>query len=351
MQRRLFITLVIAAALLPGPGDARLVTRASGLASSLTDQELWRLSVDASEPSGYFRSENLTSNELQLQYVIPELARRTRHVRQPAVYLGVGPEQNFTYIAAVRPSMAVIFDIRRGNLQLQLMYKALFEMAADRADFVSLLFSRARPPGLTQESSVVELFEKFRDVPSSRASYIRNLNAIDERLTKMHRLALEPGDLVGIEHIYEAFYANGYMVRYSPTYDELMTATDGTGVHRGYLATEDDFKFLQDLETRNLVVPVVGDFGGPKAIRRVGEYLKTHGATVSAFYLSNVEQYLDDESKAPAFCRSTATLPLVESSTFIRSSSHGYGGYGGGYGRGFEQSLGDMAAETSICSR
>jgi hypothetical protein len=349
MQRRLFITLVIAAALLPAPGDAGFLARASGLASSLSDQELWQLSVDASEPSGYFRSDNLTSNELQLQYVVPELVRRTRQVHQPAVYLGVGPEQNFTYIAAVRPSMAVIFDIRRGNLQLQLMYKALFELAADRADFVSLLFSRARPPGLTAESSVIELFEKFRDVPSSRASYIRNLNAIDERLTKMHRLALEPGDLDGIERIYEAFYANGYTIRYSPTYDELMTATDRAGVHRGYLATEDGFKFLQDLETRNLVVPIVGDFGGPKAIRRVGEYLKAHGATVSAFYLSNVEQYLDRESKAPAFCRSVATLPLHESSTFIRSSSRGYGGYGNG--RGFEQSLGDMAAETAPCSR
>src|ERR1700736_2866437 len=208
MQRRLFITLVIAAALLPAPGDAGFLARASGLASSLSDQELWQLSVDASEPSGYFRSETLTSNELQFQYVIPELVRHTRQVHQPAVYLGVGPEQNFTYIAAVRPSLAIIFDIRRGNLQLQLMYKALFEMAADRADFVSLLFSRPRPPGLTAESSVIELFEKFRDVPSSRATYIRNLNAIDERLTTMHHLALEPGDLDGIEHIYEAFYAN-----------------------------------------------------------------------------------------------------------------------------------------------
>src|SRR5437667_3481890 len=96
----------------------------TGLPASLSDHSFWQLSVDASEPNGYFRSENLTSNELQFQYVIPDLERR---IWPGNVYLGVGPEQNFTYIAAVKPAMAVIFDIRRGNLLLHLMYKALFE--------------------------------------------------------------------------------------------------------------------------------------------------------------------------------------------------------------------------------
>ena len=61
--------------------------------------------------------------------------------------MGVGPEQNFTYIAVTRPAIAFIVDIRRGNLDLHLMYKALFELSADRADFVSRLFSRKRPAG------------------------------------------------------------------------------------------------------------------------------------------------------------------------------------------------------------
>ena len=98
-----------------------------------------------SEPDGYFRSDTLTSNELLFERVIPELLERTR---PGGVYLGVGPEQNFTYIAALRPPLAIIFDIRRGNMLVQLMYKALFELAKDRADFVSMLFSRPRPPGL-----------------------------------------------------------------------------------------------------------------------------------------------------------------------------------------------------------
>src|SRR5580693_1361903 len=83
----------------------------------LTDQEFWKLSADSSEPDGTFRSENLLSNELGMQWVIPDLLKITKPGR---VYMGVGPEQNFAYIAALKPSMAFIIDIRRGNLELQL---------------------------------------------------------------------------------------------------------------------------------------------------------------------------------------------------------------------------------------
>jgi len=52
----------------------------------------------------------------------------------------------------------------------------------------------------------------------------------------------------------------------------------------------------------------------------VGSYLKDRGATVSAFYLSNVEQYLRQDGKWSAFCRNSAALPLDETSVFIRPS-------------------------------
>jgi len=346
MRRRLVIGAFTIVGLLLGQGDASLVTRAAGLPANLTDREFWQLISSASEPDGYFRSPNLTSNELHFQYVIPELLRRTGHGHRPGVYLGVGPEQNFTYISVLRPSMAIIIDIRRGNLLLQLMYKALFEMATDRADFVSLLFSRARPGGLDAHSTVTELFSKFTAAQPSQQLFAQNLKAINERLRLIHLLPLAAADVEAIARIYEAFYANGFTIRYSPTYDELMTATDEAGVHRSYLSSESDFAFVKGLETRNLIIPVVGDFGGPLAIRHIGAYLHDHGGTVSAFYLSNVEQYLDQDGKALAFCRSVGTLPLDSTSTFIRSSSRGFG-YS--YGRGFESSLGNIQDEVKEC--
>ena len=314
---------------------------------SLSDQAFWALSQDSSEPGGYFRSAditNLTSNELWFQYVIPDLLARSKTGR---VYLGVGPEQNYTYMAALRPSLAIIFDIRRGNLDLQLMYKALFELSADRADFVSNLFSKPRPAGLGPQSTAAEIVNAFSTVATSEALYKKNLAAIRERLTVTHKLPLAgTQDLTGIETIYQTFYWNGFAIRASPTYADLMTTTDQAGVNRGYLATEENFAFLKDLESRNLVVPVVGDFGGPKAIRAVGAYLKRQGALVSAFYLSNVEQYLVQDGKWDAFCRNVATLPLDGASTFIRSAS---GAGGGGRGGGFISSLGAMAPEVRAC--
>src|ERR1700694_3365185 len=157
MARRFLLALavVFAASLLTPHGVFRATVAGAALSSRLTDQEFWKIVTDASEPSGYFRSDNLTSNELWFQYVIPDLISRTH---QDGVYLGVGPEQNFTYMAALRPSMAIIFDIRRGNLLLQLMYKALFELAKDRADFVSLLFSKPRPERLRAREGAAGLF-------------------------------------------------------------------------------------------------------------------------------------------------------------------------------------------------
>ena len=127
----------------PVPADLSIPSR-------LSDQEFWKVVTDFSEPNGYFRSDNLLSNEIWLQYVIPELLSVTKPGQ---VYMGVGPEQNFTYIAALKPTLAFIVDVRRGNLDLHLMYKALFELSSDRVDFVSRLFARKRPEGLTARSA------------------------------------------------------------------------------------------------------------------------------------------------------------------------------------------------------
>jgi len=341
MTRRLVFVIVLALTLGVSIGSPRPAAR-EDLPSRLTDSEFWRLAVESSESDGYFRSDTLTSNELLYQRVIPELVERAR---PGGVYLGVGPEQNFTYIAALRAPMAIIFDIRRGNMLVQLMYKALFELARDRADFVSLLFSRPRPARLGSDTTVAELFSAFAPVKSDEALYTRNLAAVEARLTKTHGLSLSPSDIDGIEYAYHAFFSRGYRIRASPSYAELMTQTDGGGRALSYLSTEASFSFLKDLESKNLVIPVIGDFAGPKAIRAVAAYLKAHDATVRAFYLSNVEQYLNQDGKWDLFCRNFSMLPLEPSSTFIRSTT----GRGAGFGVGFVNSLGSMVAEAREC--
>jgi hypothetical protein len=164
------------------------------------------------------------------------------------VYLGVGPEQNFTYIAAVKPAIAFIVDIRRGNLDLHLMYKALFELSEDRADFVSRLFSRKRPAGLRADSTAAQIFAAFAPVEPSEDLFQRNLREIQRQLTSRHAFGLTLDDLESVEHVYGAFYEYGPAIQYSsneglgsayqPTYADLMLATDTTGRARRYHNSE-----------------------------------------------------------------------------------------------------------------
>jgi len=331
---------------------AGLRVAADSLPAQLTDQEFWKLSSDFSETDGFFRSDNLLSNEVWMQRVIPELLG---NVKTPSVYMGVGPEQNFTYITSLKPKMVFIVDVRRGNLDLQLMYKAVFELSPDRADFVGRLFSKKRPEGLDRNSSPLDIFNAYRAVETSEELYKANLKAIDDLLVTKHKFGLSEGDLQGVEYVYHAFYnfgpaltyssTGGFGGRYQPTYGDLMVATDEAGLNRSFLANDENFQFMKSLEGKNLLVPVVGNFAGPKAIRAVGEYIRTKGATVSAFYLSNVEQYLYQDRIWGNFCRNVATLPLLPSSTFIRSVRGG----GAGPAGGLTSELGNMQADVKDC--
>jgi len=249
------------------------------------------------------------------------------------VYLGVGPEQNFTYIAALQPKMAFIFDIRRQNMIEHLMYKAIFELSTDRADFISKLFSRKTPAGLTDKATAKALFDAFRASPPNPALYRANLQAIKDQLMRVHRFVLSAEDQSSIDLVLHVFYEAGNAFNFgSPfgfgavTYADLMTATDQSGQARGYLAAEENFQIVRTMHRKNLIVPIVADFAGPSALRKVGDYIRSHGSTVSAFYTSNVEQYLfqqDDDWRK--FLTNVSTFPLDDSSTFIRSSHFAYG--------------------------
>lgn len=312
--------------------------------SRLSDSVFWKLVTDYSESNGFFRSDNFVSNETTYQWVIPDLLRTTK---PGGVYLGVGPDQNFTYIVALKPKIAFIFDIRRQNMLTHLMYKAIIEASADRADFASRLFSRPRPPGVDTTSTPEAIFLAYSTVPPDSTAFRRNIAAIRDRLTKQHGFKLSEEDLGTIAYVYEAFVAAGPDITYNfaqrgggfaggfggrgrmPSYAELQVATDSDRVHRGYMATEANFRALKDMETNNLLVPLVGDFAGPKAIRSVGTYLKDHHAIVTAFYLSNVEQYLfQQEDDWRKFYTNVGTLPTDSTSTFIRSVFNNMGYYG-----------------------
>jgi hypothetical protein len=303
--------------------------RAEALPQRLDDRTFWMLTTEFSEPGGSFRSDNLVSNETVFQYVIPTLQQTLGPV---SAYIGVGPDQNFTYIASLKPRIAFIVDIRRQNMMLHLMYKALIEMSESREAFLSRLFSRP-PPNLDPAVTANALLDGFAHVEPDPVAFERNRADIFAWLQRRHGFGLSRGDLSGIDYVYRAFYSAGPELRYSfgrgagwqpfPTYRDLMVADDGQGVQRSYLASEELYGALRDLQQRNLIVPIVGDFGGPKALRSVARYLDMHHSSVSVFYTSNVEQYLfrplEGRDAWQRFYDNVAAMPINGQSTFIRA--------------------------------
>jgi hypothetical protein len=311
-----YVALFTAALLACGRGADR-----GTLPAELSDEAFWRLSTSLSEPPGAFRhSDNLVSNELLFVHAVQRLRPRG------GVYVGVGPEQNFSYIARIQPVMAFIIDIRQENRNLHLLYKALFESSRNRVEFVSRLFSR-EPAGADAASSVQDLFAALAVTPPSSSLLTATTQLVRDRLLGTHKLPLLAEDLASIDYVLNAFFTHGPAIDYGstrpqsdphPSYQTLMSARDLGGQSRSFLASEAAFSYVKQMQEKNLIVPVVGDFGGAGVIDRIGAYVGEHRATISAFYSSNVEVYLSNQ-QMNAYCRSLAHLPIDERTTFISS--------------------------------
>src|SRR5438552_6678621 len=235
-------TLLLIAALFYVSAGYRSV--ADTLPPRLSDKEFWNMVTDFSEAGGYFRSDNFLSNEAGYQAVIPSL-RRTVHTG--GVYLGVGPEQNFTYILGIEPKMAFIVDIRRQNMLEHLLYKALIELSADRPDFLSRLFSRPKPAGLSADSRADVLFRAYEAAQPSANLFDANNASVLDYLENKKGFGLTTEDEASVRHVYRAFYESGPDLSYTffggygsfmgmPTYAEFMQENDGHTRNWSFLA-------------------------------------------------------------------------------------------------------------------
>lgn len=304
------------------PGSLPVSARTAQQPAALSDTAFWRLVTELSESSGVF-PQQLMSNEDSAQFVMPALEDG---VRPGGVYLGVGAELNFTYLAALRSDLAFIVDIRRDNLLEVLTYKALFEMSANRAEFVGRLFARKVPDAIGLDATSRALFDAIGSLAPDDAFFAETVRRVLDTLTMTHGFTLSTADRDAIARIMGAFRTagpaglKGYGDRTNPTYAEMMSATDLTGQEHGFLSSEERFSAVRALQRGNRIVPVVGDFAGGRALPGIARYLREQRAAVSVFYVSNVERYLWEQGDhGRQFYANVASLPLTESSTFVRS--------------------------------
>lgn len=319
----------------PAPAQAAAAQPAT---AALTATEFAQLIERISEPNGYFDTDNLISNESSYLHVMGKM--RKLNVTGGA-YVGVGPDQNFSYIAQVRPRIAFIVDIRRDNQLQHLFFKSLFALANNRAEYLCLLFGKpvVMDAGKWSIAQIVEYLDK---APTDR----KRLDATREKIVaklKSFGLKLDDKDFTTIARIHDEFFTAGLDLKftshyraprsYYPSYRDLLLEKDLTGKQCNYLVTEDDFQFVRSLQNRNLLIPAVGNFAGDKALREVGKILTERGERVTAFYTSNVEYYLMGDSSFDRYVENVRSWPLDPRGVLIRSV------FGGGYGLGSVQNV------------
>ena len=333
MLRQTLLVTLIAGTMLPAWRPATLPAQrpsppaqpASGAAE--TPREFARLVEALSEPGGYFDTDNLISNERSYLHVVGGLERRG--VRGGA-YIGVGPDQNFSYIARIRPDIAFIIDVRRDNLLQHLLFKALFFSARNRAEYLALLIGRPPPAEIERwaERPLAAIIAHLDSASPTPASASAAHAAVRAGVTSFG-VPLSDDDLATIARFHQAFIDGGLGLRfrthgrlprpYYPTLRDLVLERDLEGRQASYLARESDFRFVQDLQRRNRIIPVVGDLSGSHALASIGRLVRERGTHVSALYASNVEDYLLRDGSFDRYARTLAALPRDRRSVIIRS--------------------------------
>jgi hypothetical protein len=330
---KLFVTL-ISIALTVGASAALCLAQSESKQQpdKLSAAEFSRLVRELSEEGGYFRSDNFTSNETPYLHVVGKLRELGA---SGGAYLGVGPEQNFTYISKIRPRIAFIVDIRRQAIIQHLMYKSIFHLSPTRTEFLLRLCSKPQPAKNKEKSPasgapIQEILAYFEGVQADDQTHAANLIEIRKTIEEDFQFPLSVTDRSSLEYVYKAFHNEGLGISYRmegnwgggfPNLKDLIVQTDLQGKLGNFLASAEDYEFVRGLHGRNMIIPVVGDFGGKKALVAMGDYLRKNGYTVTAYYTSNVEQYLFGSDSFAAFAANVKKLPITDKSLFIRSAS------------------------------
>jgi hypothetical protein len=293
----------------------------------LSDSAFAQLVEALSEPNGFFDSDNVISNETSYLHVLGGLRRVGV---SGGGYIGVGPDQNYSYIAVIRPSIAFMLDIRRDNMFEHLLFKALFAMSRNRLEYLCLLTGKPVPRNIEAwtNRSLAEMIAHLDSTAVDAPLVAATRAAVDQRIASLG-LHLSQQDREVADRYRAAFVADGLDVRFSslnrnnrsayPTLRRLILETDRAGAQGSYLASDEAFQFVKRMHARNLIIPVVGNVAGAKAMREIANYLVLHGERVSAFYTSNVEQYLMRDGTFDAFARNMKLLPHSSTSMLIRS--------------------------------
>jgi len=296
------------------------IERLADVAFPARDQSLARVIAALSEPDVGRPADNLVTNEDSFGRVAGDLRRLAP---RGGVYLGVGPDQNLTYIAHARPRLAFVLDFRRRNALLHLAHKALFALAPDRAGYLSRLAARMPRP-LPVDPTPEALIAAFEGVAMGRPSLDAAVAAVAATLRPLGLVA-EP-EWADLATIQAKLAGPGLSARFLalpiyPTLARLILASDRQGQPAHFLARDEWYRSIREAHLGDRIIPLVGDYAGPHALPALAAWLRRRGLALSVLAISDVEFFLLRAGRFPAYIANLAALPWLDGALLIRTST------------------------------
>ncbi|HEX2732994.1 MAG TPA: hypothetical protein VHM70_15400 [Polyangiaceae bacterium] len=276
-----------------------------------------------SEADGAFFADSSLSNEDAYLDAVPWFEQRADDA---GVYIGVGPEQNLSFIAALRPKLAFVIDIRRDNLLLHLLFREMFIEADNAGQWLALLLGRSTPPGFGLPAPCSELaaIRRLRKDPEVHHALVTHTLSMMQR----EAVPLRPADESRLGSILQEFFERDLRARFHSvnsrhtfaTLQELLCNDEPDEKRQSFLASSELFGFLTRFEREARLIPVTGDFAGQHTFATLAQELEQQQLRVSALYASNVEEYLLLDGKWQAWRANVAALPLTAEALLVRSA-------------------------------
>lgn len=270
----------------------------------------------------------LVSNETDYQRILPLL---NMTVSPNGIYIGVGADQNFTFMATTHPSFSFIIDYHPENQYLHHLFKTCFELAPTRQAYLSILFSKPLTPEIknNQAVSLSELVTYFDGVESADDLFDQNGPLIRASLNRF-KPTLPDEALDTIDRMRGLFrlHHSGLKTRLDtatwqgrpyPAYRDCLLAVDNEGRNWHFLNSNDRYARIKKMQEQNRIIPVVGDWSGEKTLRELASFTEKRGKTVSVLYVSNVEEFLFREGRFEAYMENIERLPVDANSLIVRS--------------------------------
>jgi hypothetical protein len=295
-------------------GSAPLST-ANGLLFPSRDRRFDQIVRALSEPNAGPGADNLMTNEDSFTRIVDTIDRK---VTPGETYIGVGPDQNFTYIAHARPMLAFIVDYRRRNLLLHLYHQALFALSKDRAAYLSRLTARRPDPMPGEDATAEALVSAYKQVPMNRALLDATTDEVARTLQPLN--LVEDAEWADLATIGAKLAGPGMNARFLalpayPTLARLIVSGDHM------LASEPLYRQMRARQLTQRIIPVVGDLAGAAAMPTLAAWLRAHGLQVAMIYLSDVEFFLLRDGKFAPFLENLQRIPWAEGAMLARSTS------------------------------